>query len=102
MARDQAKVYCPVGVWTELTNSDTTNIAFQVIGGSVKVRYTDGTTPSSLADPGWIYHAYPEDHQTEAGQQRVDLADFAAASGVNRAFATPINNRRAVVIVDHA
>jgi len=101
MARNQAKVTCPVGVWTELTNSDTTKITFQVQAGSIKVRATTGSAPSSLEDPGYIYHARPDGEQSEQGELRTDLSNFSITAGVDRVFATPIGGRRAVVIVDH-
>ena len=102
MARDQAKVTCPVGVWTELTNGDVTAITFQVQSGSVKVRATTGSAPSSLSDPGYVYHAHPSDRQTEEGELNVAISDLTATAGADRVFATPIGGRRAIVIVDHA
>jgi len=102
MARDQAAVTCEPGAWTELTNADVTEITFQVITGSVKVRCTTGSAPSSLADPGYVYHAHPTDPQAESGELRVAISDLAAVAGADRVFATPISGRKAVVIVDHA
>jgi hypothetical protein len=102
MARDQAKVTCAPGEWTELTNSDVTEITFQVVSGSVKVRATTGSAPSALSDPGYVYHSDPVAPQSENGELRISIADLAAASGADRLFATPLGARRAVVIVDHA
>lgn len=102
MARNQASVICPVGVWTELTNSDTASITFQVQSGSVKVRATTGAAPTSLSDPGYVYHARAADSQSEEGEMRVALSDLTATAGADRVFATPISGRRAVVVVDHA
>jgi hypothetical protein len=102
MARDQALVVCQPGVWTELTNSDTLEITFQVITGSVKVRCTTGSAPAALSDPGYVYHARPADPQQESGELRISLFDLSAAAGVDRVFATPINGRVAKVVVDHA
>lgn len=102
MPQNQARVTCPVGVWTELTNSDTTQITFQVQAGSIKVRATTGAAPSNLSDPGYIYHAHPSDRQTEEGELRINLSDLTTTAGADRVFATPIGGRRAVVIVDHA
>lgn len=102
MARNQEAVTCPSGVWTELTNSDATQITFQVISGSVKVRATTGSAPSSLNDAGYVYHAYPTGPQTENGELRINISDLAAAAGSDRVFATPINGRTATVLVDHA
>jgi hypothetical protein len=102
MARNQEAVTCPVGVWTELTNSDATSITFQVQSGSVKVRATTGSAPSALSDAGYIYHAHPSDRQTEEGELNIALTDLTSTAGADRVFATPISGRRAVVIVDHA
>jgi hypothetical protein len=102
MPRNQEKVECPPNVWTELTNSDTAQITFQVIGGSVKVRATTGSAPSSISDPGYVYHAHPADRQSEDGELRIAISDLTATAGADRVFAAPINGRRAVVIVDHA
>ena len=102
MARNQAAVTCEPGVWTELTNGDVTEITFQIITGSVKVRCTTGSAPSALTDAGYVYHARPADPQQESGELRVAIADLTATSGADRVFATPINGRKAVVVVDHA
>lgn len=101
MARDQVAVACEPDVWTELTNGDVTNITFQVISGSVKVRFTDGTAPAALSDAGYEYHANSTEYQRD-GELNVALSNFAAAAGVDRVFATPLNGRRAVLVVDHA
>jgi hypothetical protein len=102
MARNQEAVSCPPGVWTELTNSDATQITFQVVGGSVKVRCTTGAAPSALSDAGYVYHAHPADRQTEDGELRINISDLTATAGADRVFATPINGRTATVVVDHA
>ena len=101
MARNQERVTCLPGVWTELTNGDVTEITFQVVTGSVKIRATTGAAPSDLADAGYVYHAHPADQQTESGELRVAIPDLAAGAGLDRIFATPINGRKAAVIVDH-
>ena len=101
MARDQVAVPCPPDVWTELTNADVTNITFQVISGSVKVRFTTGTAPASLSDAGYEYHANSVEYQRD-GELNAAVADFAAGAGIDRVFAAPLNGRRAVVVVDHA
>lgn len=102
MARDQAAITCPPGVWTELTNSDVTELTFQVITGSVKIRATTGSAPAALSDAGYVYHAHPADQQNESGELRISLSSLAAGAGMDRVFATPISGRKAVVIVDHA
>jgi hypothetical protein len=85
-----------------LTNSNTSLITFQVVSGSVKVRATTGAAPSTLATPGYVYHAHPADRQTENGELRVPITDFTVTAGANRVFATPLNGRKAIVVVDHA
>lgn len=103
MARNQAAVTCPPGVWTQLTNDDVTEITFQIVTGSVKVRFTAGATPpSTLSDAGYVYHARPGDAQEESGELRVGVFDLASDATLNRLYATPINGRKAIVIVDHA
>jgi hypothetical protein len=102
MARDQVAVTCEPGVWTELTNGDVSEITFQVVAGSVKVRFTSGSAPSALTAAGYVYHARPGDAQEESGELRIPVTDLAAGAGLDRLFATPINGRKAVVIVDHA
>jgi hypothetical protein len=101
MARDQALVDCAIGVWTELTNADVTEITFQVQTGSVKVRFTTGSAPAALSDAGYQYHADPAEYKRD-GELRATVASFAAAAGADRVFATPLNGRRALVVVDHA
>lgn len=102
MARNQALVTCPAGEWTELTNADVTQISFQVVSGSVKVRATTGSAPSALSDAGYVYHAHPADRQSAEGELALLLADMTATAGADRVFATPINGRAAKVVVDHA
>jgi hypothetical protein len=102
MARNQEAVTCPPDVWTELTNSDVTEITFQVVTGSVKIRCTTGAVPAALSDPGYVYHARPADAQQESGELRIEIFQLAATVGADRVFATPINGRKARVIVDHA
>jgi hypothetical protein len=101
MARDQARVACPPGVWTELSNSAVTAITFQVVSGAVKVRFTTGSAPSTLGAAGYEYHASPLGDQKD-GELNIFATDLASAAGANRLFATPLNGRRALVVVDHA
>jgi len=102
MARDQASVVCLPDVWTELTDGDVTEITFQVTSGSVKVRCTTGSAPAALSDPGYEYHARSDNEQGVQGELRIAISDLAATAGADRVFATPINGRRAIVVVDHA
>ena len=99
MARNQEVVTCPPGVWTELTNSDVTQITFQVVFGVAEIRATDGTAPSD-SDRGYIYRNDGIDYHE--GELRIDVATLAEASGVDRVFARPLNSRNAKIIVDHA
>ncbi|MGC4008848.1 MAG: hypothetical protein QM805_07655 [Pseudomonas sp.] len=101
MARNQAAVTVLPGVWTELTNSDTATITFQVVTGAVKVRATTGSAPSALSDAGLHYLSRPANRQTTQGELRVPIASLAALAGAVRLFATPLNGRKALVIVDH-
>lgn len=101
MARDQAQVICPPGEWTELTNGDITAITFQVTSGAVKIRFTTGSAPAAVTDPGYEYHAGPG-YFPKSGELRVDVTSLAIGAGMDRCFAQPINGRQAVVIVDHA
>jgi hypothetical protein len=102
MARDQELVICPPGIWTEITDGAATEITFQVVSGSVKIRCTDGAAPSDLSDPGYVYHGRPADPQQESGELRIEISQLAADVGANRVYATPINGRNGKVVVDHA
>lgn len=99
MARDQAVVECPPGVWTELTDSDVTQITFQVLTGVVEIRATDGTAPSA-SDRGFLYRS--DGYEYHEGELRISVSDLAEATGVDRVFARPLNARPAKLIVDHA
>jgi hypothetical protein len=101
MPRDQERINCPPGVWTELTNSDATAITFQVTSGAVKIRCTTGSAPSALTDAGFEYRADPEDSDKQ-GEVNMAIVDLSTAAGADRVFATPINGRRAKVVVSHA
>ena len=101
MARDQAIVSCSPGAWTELTNADVTTITFQVISGSVKVRVTDGTTPSAVTDPGYVYTNSGSNGDQRPGELAVAITSLSTGAGADRVFAIPINGRTARVLVDH-
>lgn len=100
MARNQAVVACPAGVWTQLTNDDVTDIAFQVLAGVVEIRGTVGATPPGATDRGRVYRN--DGFEYQEGELRIDIKDFADAAGINRVYARPVNGRRAKVLVDHA
>ena len=102
MARNQESVTCPPGVWTQLTNDNVSEITFQVITGSVKVRATVNAVPPAADAEGYVYHARPAGEQTENGELRVEIDDLTATPGANRVYARPIGGRKARVIVDHA
>jgi hypothetical protein len=102
MARNQESVTCPPGEWTQLTNGDISEITFQVVTGSVKIRATVGATAPAASAEGYVYHARPGDEQSENGELRIDIADLTATAGANRVYARPISGRKARVIVDHA
>ena len=103
MARDQVAVSCPAGEWTELTNANVTNLSFQVLSGAVKIRFTTGSAPSAVTDAGYEYHASTVEYEPErSGEVNIAVASLAAGAGIDRAFAIPINGRRAIVLVDHA
>jgi len=101
MARDQVAVSCPAGEWTELTNANVTSLSFQVQTGAVKIRFTTGSAPSALSDAGYVYHAAAGEYRRDR-EINVAVASLATTAGADRAFATPIDGRRAVVLVDHA
>jgi hypothetical protein len=91
MAQNQTTVTCPAGVWTQLTNSDVTEITFQVQTGSVYIRFTtDTTTP--VETRGMQYN----EGEGELQKAMTDLTSLASA---DRVWARPLG-RRAIVVVD--
>lgn len=102
MARDQVSVSCPPGEWTELTNADVTAITFQVVSGSVKIRCTTGTAPSSVDDEGYVYRGSVTNSDQLPGELAVPISSLSNAAGADRVFAIPVNGRTARVVVDHA
>jgi hypothetical protein len=100
MPRIQELVVCPKDVWTELTNSNTSAVTFQVISGSIEVRGTAGAVPPAANSHGYRYHAHVTSDQEGQNQVKLVLTDFAV--GANRLYARPINGRVAKVVVDHA
>ena len=99
MAQDQQTITCPDGVWTQLTNADVTQITFQVLSGSVFIRFTtDATTPTE--DPGLVYNR-GEGELNETLGQLVNLAN------ADRVWAKPVSISggtadQAAVYVDHS
>lgn len=92
MPQNQATVLCPVGTWTQLTNSDSTEISFQVQTSAVYVRFTAGTTPPTETRGLQYYEG--------EGELQKLFVDLTSLSGANRAWARPVGGRRAVMVVD--
>jgi hypothetical protein len=91
MAQNQVTVTCPAGAWTQLTNSDSTEITFQVQTGSVFIRFTtDTTTPTEAR--GLQYNE-------GEGELQKAMSDLTSLSGADRVWAKPLG-RRAIVVVD--
>lgn len=92
MARDQATIECPKGVWTQLTNGDASSITFAVLRGRVYIRYTtDATTPTA---------AYGVPYSEGQGESKA-VSELVALSGADRVWAlSPLGT--ALVYVDHA
>ena len=98
MAQDQQTITCPDGTWTQLTNADVTSITFEVLSGSVYIRFTTDTT-APTEDHGLLY-------QKSQGELKRDLADLTYLAAADRVWAKPagINggaSDQAAVYVDH-
>ena len=92
MARNQATVFCPPNVWTQLTNSDVSEATFQVQSSSVFVRFTtNSTAPTETSGLKYM--------EGEGELQKL-MSDLTSLSGAVRIWAIPANGRRAVVVVD--
>lgn len=98
MARAQALVSCPPGTWTQLTNSDTAAVSFQVLDGAIEVRGASNATPPAASARGYIYRN--DAKEFHKGTFRVNPNQYAASAV--RLFARPVNGRTAQVLVDHA
>jgi len=96
MARTKEEVTVGYTETTELTNSTTTNIGFQVLSGKVEIiALLDGVSVTS-AMTGWIY---------EAGEGELDkaVASFSHdVTGVGRVHIRGLSSSPSVVVVDHA
>jgi hypothetical protein len=98
MAQDQQTITCPKDTWTQLTNADVTAITFEVLSGSVFLRFTtDATTPTE--DHGLLY-------QRNQGQLQTPMSDLTYLSGAVRVWAKPVSSGggiadQAAVYVDH-
>lgn len=92
MPQNQATVYCQPNQWTQLTNSDSTEITFQVQTSSVYIRFTtDTTTPTQTRGLQYM---------EGEGELQKALVDLTSLSGADRVWARPVGGRRAVVVVD--
>ena len=94
MARDQAKIICPAGEWTQLTNGDVTNITFQVRFGFAEIHFTTDATAPSDDEIGIIY-------AEGQGELNTALSSLTNLSGADRVWARGFNTG-AEVYVDHA
>jgi hypothetical protein len=92
-------ILIPANTWVLLTDSDVTNITFQVMGQNfIYLKATVGATPPSDTTGAIIYHF-------TQGETNVALADlFLGVSGANRVYAYVGNEAggSANVMVSHA
>jgi hypothetical protein len=98
MARSQDVISCPVGVWTELTNSDAISASFQVIDGAIELRATVGAVPPAASARGFLYVNTGVGHR----EGELDALLSAFAPGATRLYARPGSGRAASVLVSHA
>lgn len=94
MAQDQQRIACPVGVWTQITNSAMTALTFQVLGGPVYIRFTVGATPPSQ-EFGIVY-------ESMRGESNKLLTDLVKGAGLNQMYAKPVGGSPSAVYIDHA
>lgn len=94
MARDQDDIDCPVGVWTQLTNADVTNITFEVLGHPAYIRFTtDETVPTEARGKLYPY---------ATGEADRSVSELAKLAGADRVWAKPAGAHPTVITVDHA
>jgi hypothetical protein len=98
MARSQEVLTCPTNTWTELTNSDTASVTFQVLDGAVEVHATVGAVPPAATDRGFMYVNNGVGHR----EGEIDTLLTSYAPGSTRLYARGISGRSAVVLVSHA
>ena len=92
MPQNQTTVLCPPNQWTQLTNSDSSEITFQVQTSSVYIRFTaDTTTPTETRGLQYM---------EGEGELQKPFVDLTSLTGADRAWARPVGGRRAVVVVD--
>lgn len=99
MARNQAAVHVPAGVWTQLTNADATKITWQVVSNEDKLngvflRVTDnGTAPTE--DYGLHFNTWddPQINRT--------ITDYrAGVAGAKRVWLKAIKEAVVVLVSD--
>jgi len=93
-ARDQERVSCTGGTWTELTDADVTAITFMVVEGRVRIKWTTGSAPSDSDTGGYPY-------RSKEGEKNAAVTEFTQTSSADRLFAFA-EGGDAVVVVDHA
>lgn len=93
-ARDQERVSCTAGAWTELTDADVSTITFMVAKGRVRVKWTTGSAPADSDTGGFPYEA-------RQGEKNIAVTDMTATASADRLFAFA-EGGDAEVVVDHA
>jgi hypothetical protein len=100
MARDQEIIICPLGVYTEITNSDAEKITYQLQEGpAMSVRLTPSGDLPTPGQPGLNY-------KTGEGVRQIPLTEIAFSAVNKRVYVKPVGagNRPATsvkVLVDH-
>jgi|GEM_PF-2563448 len=97
MAQNQVSLVVGTEAWVQLTNANVTQVTFQVLSGTVFIRYTNGTTPPGPSEQGARYSA---GDGTSEGELRRLLADLVSLAGANRVWARAAMNA-SLVYVDH-
>lgn len=94
MARNQEVVEVPFREWRELTNSDVTELTFQVLEGHVEIRRATDVQPDGTAR-GFHYGQH-------LGERAVTPDELSAAGTGARIWAFGTSHTPSKVIVDHA
>jgi hypothetical protein len=97
MARSQEVLTCPTNTWTELTNSDTASVTFQVLDGAVEVHATVGAVPPAATSRGFMY----VNNGSGAREGEIGVLTASYAPGANRVYARGLSGRAAAVLVSH-
>ena len=94
MPAKNTTITIPAAIWTEITDSDVTNITFQVHTEAMRIAATNGSAPSDL-NGSLLYDA-------SEGEINAALADmFPGATGAVRVFAFS-THREGQIAVSHA